>query len=306
MQAVRRTWPGRVGHLFQDQLHRPGSFVRKSIKNKSMLVGSIIWIVIVVVGLFPGLVAPYPYHVINLKERMLPPAWDAKGTWKYPAGTDVFGRDLLSRILYGTRVVLLVAVVANVIAATIGIGLGILAGYLGGVVDAVITRISDVALSFPGLLLSIAIMSVFGPSIPMLWVVLTVTGWVGFTRVIRGVVLSLKAEDYILAARAVGASGGRIMLRQILPNLVAPITVLMSFRLGGYILAEGSLSFIGLGVPPPQPSWGGLLAEGRAYITTSWWLIFFPGIALLLGVMGANLLGDGLRDVMDPRLRGTT
>lgn len=306
MEIARQTWAGRVGHLVQQHVLEEGSFLRKSIRNKPMLMGGIISIIILFVGFLPGLVAPHPFHEINMTYRLLPPAWAEGGNWSYLFGTDVFGRDLLSRIIYGTRVILVVAVVANVISTVLGVGLGVLAGYIGGATDKLITRVADVAWAFPGLLLSIAIMAVFGPSIPMLWVVLTVTGWVGYTRVIRGVVLTLKVEDYVTAAKAVGASSGRIMLRHILPNLVAPITVLMSFRLGTYILAEGSLSFIGLGVPPPNPSWGGLLSEGRAYITTSWWLITFPGIAMMLGVLAANLLGDGLRDVMDPRMRGTS
>lgn len=278
--------------------------LRKLSRSGQLVLGAMIWVVIVFIGLFPGLVAPHPYDEINMSQKLMPPVWAEGGDWRYPLGTDGFGRDLLSRIIYGATPVLTVAVVATILSAIVGIGLGLIAGYAGGVADLVIIRIADAKSAIPTLIFSIAFMSVLSPSVPVLWMVMTFGSWIAFTRVIRGQTLSLREEDYILASRAIGAGPWRIVLRHILPNLMAPITVLMSFRLGGMILLEGSLSFLGLGVPPPAVSWGRLLAQARPYITTSWWVITFPGLALMLGVLGANQLGDGLRDVMDPRLRG--
>ncbi|MCL0043919.1 ABC transporter permease [Dehalococcoidia bacterium] len=293
----------RFGLIAMERFTRKDSILRRSIGNGHVVIGGGILGVITLIGLLPEFFAPDEFNVFAMDLRLRPPAWIEGGSWKYIFGTDVFGRDLVTRVVYGTRIVLVVAGVATVFGAVVGILLGVATGYLGGITDNVVTRIADVMWAFPTLLLAITIMAIFPPSILSMWLVLTVTGWVAYLRVIRGAVLALKTDEFVIAARAIGATDLRIMMRHMLPNLIGPISVLVSFRFGVTTLAEGSLSFLGLGVPPPQPSWGGLLAEGRPYLTTSWWLITLPGIALMIAVFGANQLGDGLRDVLDPRLR---
>jgi peptide/nickel transport system permease protein len=270
-------------------------------RSRSAMLGAVILSVATLAALLAPLLAPYPYDEQNFAVALQPPL----ASVAHLLGTDQFGRDILSRIVYGARISLAISLCGMVVASLVGVAAGMLSAYLGGVVDAVIMRIADVQLSFPYLILAIAMMALLGPSLPLLVVVLAVRGWVNYARTIRGVVLSLKEEEFIAAAVIAGASPRRIMLSHLLPNVLAPIIVLSSFELAAMMLIEASLSFLGLGVQPPMPSWGSMVSQGRDYIYTNWWLTALPGLALMLAVLGANQLGDGLRDLLDPRLRGT-
>jgi peptide/nickel transport system permease protein len=208
----------------------------------------------------------------------------------------------VSRLLYGARVSLLVGFAAVLVAGAVGVALGLVAGYYGGRLDDLLMRVGDVQLAFPVLVLAIAVLSVLGASLGNVIVVLGVTGWVTYARIARAETLSLRQRDFVEGARALGARDGAILWRHILPNVLPPITVVATFSVARTIIAEASLSFLGLGIPPPAPSWGAMLDEGRNYLTTGWWLALFPGLAILLLVLGINLVGDWLRDALDPRV----
>jgi peptide/nickel transport system permease protein len=241
---------------------------------------------------------------LDIKNRLLPPAWADGGSREHPLGTDQLGRDLLSRLAYGGRVSLLVGVSAVAVSGVVGVALGLLAGYYRGGVDDVIMRLADFELAFPFILLAIAILAVLGPGLSKVILVLGLTGWAQYCRLTRAQVLGLRETEFVEAARTIGASTPRILIRHILPNAMAPVIVIASFSVASVIIAEASLSFLGLGIPPSVPSWGGMLSEGRAYIERAWWLVTFPGLALMLTVLSINVLGDAVRDTLDPRLRG--
>lgn len=265
--------------------------------------GGVALIAVVLVALLAPVLAPHSLTTIDLTHRLTPPAWDARGSWAHPFGTDILGRDVLSRVLYGARTSLAVAGVAVLLAAALGILLGLVSGYAGSWPDALIMRLADVQLSFPYLLLAIAVMALLQPSLVNLVIVLVLRSWVVYARLIRVVTLSARERDFVVAARALGASGARIVFRHIAPNVVGPSIVVSSFQLAELIIVESSLSFLGLGVQPPTPSWGGMVSEGRDYVGSAWWLSALPGLAIVVTVLGANLFGDALRRSLDPRLR---
>jgi peptide/nickel transport system permease protein len=238
----------------------------------------------------------------SLLDRLTPPMWAAGGTPRYPLGTDTLGRDVLTRLLYGARVSLLIGLAAVVLAGAVGVGLGLISGYYGGRVDDVLMRLGDIQLAFPILVLAIAILAVLGASLGNVIVVLGLSGWVTYARIVRGETLSLTQREFVEAARGIGVPDYLILWRHIFPSVLPPVTVVATFSVARIIIAEASLSFLGLGVPPPTPSWGAMLDEGRNYITTGWWLAMFPGLAIFLLVLGINLLGDWLRDALDPRM----
>lgn len=239
----------------------------------------------------------------NEQDRVVETRFQPPST-AHPLGTDRFGRDVLSRVLYGARVSLGIGTVAVLIAVTLGTSVGAAAGYLGGWIDGAAMRTVDLLLSFPRLVLLITVVALFEPSIALVTVVLGLTGWMGTSRVVRGEVLSVREEPYVAAARSLGYGDGRILLRHVLPNAMSPVIVSATLGVGHAILAEAALSFLGLGVQPPTPSWGSMVAAGRDVMLDAWWITTFPGLAIVLTVMSFNLVGDGLRDMMDPRHAG--
>ena len=264
------------------------------LRSRAAIVGLAVVGTVVVVAVFAPLLAPHDYQDQQLPKVLLPPFWQPRADPAYPLGTDHLGRDLLSRIIFGARTSLLVGGGGVLIAGTLGISLGLLAGYFGQAVDDVIMRLVDVQLSFPPIFLVIAIMAVIGQSLLNVVLVLGLVTWVQFARVVRGATLSVKEKDFVEGARAAGAGHARILVRHILPNILPPVVVIATVNVSTLILAEAALSFLGLGVQPPTPAWGTMLAEGREVFRIAWWTAVFPGLAIVITVLGVNLLGDGL------------
>jgi peptide/nickel transport system permease protein len=258
--------------------------------------------VAVAAAAFAPVLSPYDPLAGELGQRLQPPAW-VSGSSSFILGTDQQGRDVLSRLLWGGRISLLVGAVSTSIAAVIGIGLGTVSGFYRGVLDEVIMRVADIQLSFPFLALAIAVVAVLGPGLGNVLILLSVSGWVLFARLIRGDVLTLREGEFIQAARVLGATDGRILLRHVLPNVLGAGVVVATFAFSQMVIAEASLSFLGLGVQPPTPTWGGMLNDARDYLEVAPWLATVPGVALLALVLAVNLFGDWLRDELDPRLR---
>jgi peptide/nickel transport system permease protein len=267
-----------------------------------VLVGTLVIVASVVLAALAPALAPADPIRNDLLARLAPPMWMEGGSARHPLGTDTLGRDVVSRLLYGARVSLLVGFAAVLVAGVVGVALGLVAGYYGGRLDDLLMRLGDVQLAFPVLVLAIAVLSVLGASLGNVIVVLGLTGWVTYARIARAETLSLRHREFVEGARALGARDAAILWRHILPNVLPPITVVATFSVARTIIAEASLSFLGLGIPPPAPSWGAMLDEGRNYLTTGWWLALFPGVAILALVLGINLVGDWLRDVLDPRV----
>jgi peptide/nickel transport system permease protein len=250
--------------------------------------------------LFPGQIAPSSPTDQRLAERLRPPAWMDGGTTGHLLGTDSLGRDVCSRVIYGARTTFLVALVSSLIGGIGGTGLGLLAGYHGGVLDELVRKLVDMQLAFPYLLLAISAMAVAGRSLPILIVVLALSSWPAFARIVRGEVLSLRERQFIEGARAIGCDDRRILLAHVLPGVTASLCVVWSFDLARIVVLESSLSFLGLGVQPPTPSWGMDLSESRQFLQIAYWTVLFPGLAISLVVLAANLVGDWVRDVLDP------
>lgn len=257
----------------------------------------------VLVALLAPLLAPADPYDQSLRLRFRPPVWEERGSWAYPLGTDRLGRDLLSRIIYGARVSLAAGVVTVLISSAFGAAVGLVAGYYGGRTDATLMRVTDATLSFPVILLALILAVTMGPSFTNVVIAIAVILWARYARVIRGQVLTLMTLDFIAQARIAGAGAWRIITRHLLPNTLNTLVVLITLQVGYVIIVEASLSFLGAGIPPPTPAWGSMIAEGRDFVTSAWWVSFFPGLAILLVVLAFNLLGDWLRDTLDPRLR---
>lgn len=267
----------------------------KLIKHKLALIGLLIIGVLIFSALLAPFLAPYSPNQQSLSGGLSAPS---QGHF---FGQDKLGRDILSRIIYGARISLLVGITTVGISSLIGILIGAIAGFLGGMVDEIIMRIIDILLAFPGILLAIALMAILGPSLINVILALCIIGWVGYARLVRGEILSLREREFILAARAQGMGNGRIIIKHILPNIMSPIIVQVTFGLAGAIVAEAGLSFLGLGVQPPTPSWGAMLNEGRQFLLLAPHMSIFPGLAIMLVVLSFNFVGDALRDILDPK-----
>lgn len=282
----------------------PLSRRRWLVKNATGLIS----ILLLLSAIFAAIAGPEVYRVdpdrAKITMRLTPPALFG-GTKEYPLGTDQIGRDILSRLLHGARISLIVAFFSVLISISIGVPVGLITGYRGGALDDVIMRIGDAQLSIPFLIMAITIIAILGPSLRNVVIILGVTGWIQFGRIIRAQTLKLKEEEYITAAKALGASELRILAVHILPNTAPVIIVIATFQFALMIIVEASLSFLGLGVPPPTASWGSMISDGRSYLQVAWWLTTIPGLAITAVVLGTNLFGDWLRDYLDPQLRNT-
>jgi len=274
-----------------------GDTVRRLVKNKMGMAGLLVVAVLFFVAIFAGQLAPYAPDRIDTAHILAPP------TPAHYMGTDVLGRDVLSRVIYGSGVSLSVGFVAVGISTLIGVILGAASGYYGGLVDRIVMRFVDIMLCFPSFFLILAVIAFIGPSIWNIMIVIGVTSWMGVTRLVRAEFLSIRERDYVQAAIAQGAGDMRIIFLHILPNAMAPVLVAATLGVAAAVLIESSLSFLGIGVQPPDPSWGNMLTEGKDNIEIAWWLSLFPGLAILITVMGYNLLGEAIRDSLDPRLR---
>jgi peptide/nickel transport system permease protein len=263
----------------------------------------IILIFLLIPVVFASQIAPHDPLKGSLSKRLKPPVWAQGGSIEYPLGTDKMGRDILSRIIYGSRISLMVSFMAIFIGGSIGTTLGLISGYFGGKVDAFIMRLVDISLSLPTILLALVLVSAVGPGFGPVITVIAVLFWARYARLARGETLSIKERDFIARARVAGASHLRIMVRYIFPNIVNSLVVLATLQVGAVILLESTLSFLGVGIPRPTPAWGVMVADGRELIVTAWWVSMFPGIAIMLTVLALNLFGDWLRDHLDPKLK---
>jgi len=278
---------------------RIGRIARRSPQLAS---GAVVVLVFVMVGMLAPLIAGGDFDAQDLSVALRPPLW-AGGDLSHPLGTDEFGRDTLSRLVWGARVSLVVGFFSVVVAGLIGVSLGVLGGYRGGHVDALLMGIADVQYSFPYILLAIVITAFWGAGLVNVILALGLASWMTFARAARGSTLSVREGEYVMAARALGARPARIVLRHVLPNILAPLIVFTTFQVPSRILAEATLSFVGLGIQPPVPSWGNMLAQSRGYLLAQPWLVALPGLALTVVALGVNQLGDGLRDLLDPRMK---
>jgi peptide/nickel transport system permease protein len=248
-------------------------------------------------------ISPHDPNQQVLERRLLPPAWVEGGSRQHALGTDHLGRDILSRVIYGSRVSLTVGLLAVVISGLLGISAGLVAGYYGGWADTVIMRLVDIQLAFPFILLALAVIGVLGPGLRNVIIVLGIAGWMLYARVVRGQVLSVREREFVEAARAIGASDLRIIRIHVLPNTLAPVIIVATFAVATCIITEASLTFFGLGVEAIIPTWGSMLSDGRAYMGSAWWLSTFPGVAMMITVLAINMIGDWLRDAFDPRMQ---
>lgn len=270
-------------------------------RSKTGTVGVFIVFIVFLVAIFAPMLAPHDPTAINAGNMLKPPFWMEGGSTANLLGTDNLGRDILSRVIYGSQVSLLVGITSVVVAGIIGVTIGLIAGYYGGFIDNLLMRVVDSFLAIPTILFALVILTIFGPSIVTLIFVLGATNWVNYARLVRGEVLSIKERDYVRAAHSIGVKNHKIILRHLLPNVVSTFIVISTLSVATTIILEASLSFLGLGIQPPDVSWGLILSDGRDYLATSWWLATFPGIAITITVLGIIFLGDWLRDILDPR-----
>jgi peptide/nickel transport system permease protein len=283
--------------------HQGWTLLVRLMRRRTALFGMLVVAIVALTAVFAPLVSPFDPLAQDIGQRLRPPGWHDQDGRSHPLGTDHLGRDILARIIYGSRIALLVGVSAVAISGVLGMAVGLVAGYFGGRLDDFCMRLADIQLAFPFILLAIAVIGVLGPSLGNIIIVIGVSSWVVYARVVRGEVLSIREREFVHAAVALGSRDGRVLLRHVLPNTFTPWLVVATLDMARVIVIESALSFLGLGVQPPTPTWGGMLADGRVYLSTAWWLATFPGLAILVTVLGINLFGDGLRDTLDPRLK---
>jgi peptide/nickel transport system permease protein len=288
----------------QVALRRTGAtFFGRFRRSRRAVFGLSFLLLITAIAILAPVLAPYPEMGQDLSRTQLPPLSTSESGSFHLLGTDALGRDLLSRMMYGGRVSLLVGITVVSVALLLGVPLGLLAGFFGKTLDAIIMRVADIQLAVPFILLAIAIMAILGTGLFNVIIVLGISSWVGYARIVRGSVLSLRAQPFVEAARSVGMRDRRVVGNHLLPNIWTPVLILATQGIGGAILAESSLTFLGLGISPLIPTWGAMIADGRNYLTTAWWISTWPGLILTSTVLAIYFLGDGLRDVLDPRLR---
>ena len=263
----------------------------------------ILAVMLIIPAIFADIISPHDPVEVNLRDRLLPPAWQEGGSWQFVLGTDRHGFDILSRIIHGARISLSISLLAIALGGGVGTVLGLLAAYGGGWLDNLIMRIVDIKLAFPSILLALVLVAVSGPGFQTVVLVIALLLWARFARMVRGEALAIKQQDFIARAQVAGASPTRIMVRHIFPNVVNTVVVLATLEVGHVIILESTLSFLGAGLVKPTPAWGLMVADGRTLIVTAWWLFFFPTMAIVLTVLSMNLLGDWLRDRLDPKLR---
>lgn len=277
-------------------------WLRRILRSPKALIGILTMLVVILTAVFAPLLAPHNPAKQAITERLRPPVFMG-GEGNHLLGTDSLGRDILSRIIYGSRISLMVSVASVLGAGLIGAFLGVIAGYFGGRVDSVLMRLVDVQMAIPFLVLAMVVIAVLQPGLKNIIIVLVITGWVRYARIARAQTLVVKENEFVTAAVALGASRARIIRSDIAPNILIPLMILATLEVGQMILAEAALSFLGLGVQPPTPTWGGMVADGRDYLSYAWWVPTLPGLAILVTVMGINFFGDWVRDSFDPRLR---
>ena len=289
--------------LAQVETAAPPARRRWTIFKRAPIIPLAIIALIVLTAVFADVLTPYSATDISLSQRLRPPFWLKNGSLSHPLGTDAMGRDLLTRMIYGARVSLTVGCLGLLVGGGVGAALGMIAGYAGGRLDAFLMRVVDTTLAFPIILFAILLVVILGGSLLTVVIAIALVLWARYARVIRGEVLSIRERDFVAQARLARSSSRRILLVHIFPNIMNTLVVLLSLQVGWVIIVEASLSFLGAGVPPPTPTWGSMIAEGRDYIASAWWISFFPGLAILVTVLAFNLFGDWLRDALDPTMR---
>ena len=276
--------------------------LKRLARRRTALFGLCVVSIVLLAAAFAPWVTPFDPLEQDINQRLREPGWQTAEGRVHALGTDHLGRDILARVIFGSRIALVVGLSAVLISGVLGMAIGLVSGYFGGKLDDFFMRLADVQLAFPFILLAIAVIGVLGPSLRNIIIVIGVSSWVVYARVVRGEVLSIREREFVQAAIALGSRDGRVLVRHVLPNAFTPWLVVATLDMARVIVIESALSFLGLGVQPPTPTWGGMLADGRVYLSTAWWLATFPGLAILVTVLGINLLGDGLRDTLDPRL----
>ena len=277
--------------------------LKRLAQRRTAVFGLAVVVVVLLAALFAPWIVPFDPLEQDINQRLMEPGWQTAAGRVHLLGTDHLGRDILARVIFGSRIALVVGLSAVLISGVLGMAIGLVSGYFGGRVDDFFMRLADIQLAFPFILLAIAVIGVLGPSLRNIIIVIGVSSWVVYARVVRGEVLSIREREFVQAAIALGSRDGRVLVRHVLPNAFTPWLVVATLDMARVIIIESALSFLGLGVQPPTPTWGGMLADGRVYLSTAWWLATFPGLAILVTVLGINLLGDGLRDTLDPRLK---
>jgi dipeptide transport system permease protein len=272
-------------------------------ENRGAVIGLVVFVALVFVAVFASVIAPHSPFEQYRDVVLLPPAWLEGGNWSYPLGTDPVGRDILSRLIYGSQYSLFIGVFVTTLSLTTGIAIGVIAGFYGGWLDTAIMRLMDIILAFPSLLLALVLVAILGPGLTNGMIAIALTLQPHFVRLTRAAVMSEKTRDYVTAARLAGASPLRLMFKTILPNCMAPLIVQATLSFSNAILDAAALGFLGMGAQPPAPEWGTMLAEAREFILRAWWVVTFPGLAILITVLAINLMGDGLRDALDPKLK---
>ncbi len=269
----------------------------------TFIIPVVILLLLLLTAIFAPAVAPYSPTKVSLTERLLPPFFMERGSTAHILGTDKLGRDVLSRVIFGSRISLSISLMVVLITSSIGTIFGIIAGYTGERIDGLLMRVTDVSMAFPAIILAMLLAVIIGPSFKTVVLAMSILGWAPYARLIRGEALKLSGADFVDQARIIGSSSLRIMIRHIFPNIINPLIIMMTLSVGIIILGEAGLSFLGVGIPPPTPSWGVMVSDGRDLVDTAWWISFFPGLAIGMVVLSGNFLGDWLRDKLDPRLR---